>query len=215
MALASRRHRLHISRFLSRRVESAHRGSGLRCGNSTVPPVEQRLMPLPTGFSARRSYRAHGRIGHLRRQGLLTCFWPIDPTGAAAGPVTHKDKGRPRRSRIDSEDSVRSQSGPSQSEISNRLRIVNKPPILNRERTFRNHISHSWYSAPDIWNRLGTKIFPRLRSRHDLIVGIDFLTSADSGPPMMNGKISVLFNVFQILKRTSATAYGASVDASR
>ncbi len=34
---------------------------------------------------------------------------------------------------------------------------------------------------PEVWNRLGTKVLPKLRSGDDLSVGIDFSVSVGSG----------------------------------
>ena len=46
------------------------------------------------------------------------------------------------------------------------------------------HVSGSWVSntgsPPEVWNRLGTKILPKLRSGDDLSVGIEFSVSVDS-----------------------------------
>ena len=35
-------------------------------------------------------------------------------------------------------------------------------------------------STPEVWNRLGTRILPKLRSRDDLSVGIEFSVSVSS-----------------------------------
>jgi hypothetical protein len=34
--------------------------------------------------------------------------------------------------------------------------------------------------APEIWNRLGTKILPKLRSGSDLKIGVEFTVSVDA-----------------------------------
>ena len=47
---------------------------------------------------------------------------------------------------------------------------------------------------PEIWNRLGTRLLPRLRSGHDLKVGVTFELTADGA-----GADSLLADLRQVL----------------
>ena len=49
-----------------------------------------------------------------------------------------------------------------------------EPPSLNRHRD--SDQDHRLVGAvpPEVWNRLGTKILPKLRSGSDLTIGVDF-----------------------------------------
>ena len=47
---------------------------------------------------------------------------------------------------------------------------------------------------PEIWNRLGTRLLPKLRSGHDLKVGVTFKLAADG-----EGANSLLADLRQIL----------------